>query len=117
MVKSIIIIVLFLFAISGICDFLFFLRKIIFTPKSKIKCYSVVFLTKDFALDELKYFWEKMRWYGGDFATMVIAFGDHLKAEEFEKCKKFCTGKSIILTTLEESIKEWKTPDLKNMSK
>lgn len=87
------------FCIAGICEFFYLIRLLFYFPKTRTKCYSFIVLKENFALKQLNFIWQKIKWQGEDFADGIIALTDNIKADELLNCKKFVTNKNIILCT------------------
>lgn len=86
------------FFIVGISEFVFLIRLIFYHPNAKTECYAVVVLKKDFALKQLNYIWQKMRWHGDNFAVGIIAITDNLDYNEISDCDTFIKDKNIFLS-------------------
>ena len=89
------------FCIAGICEFFYLIRLLFYFPKTRTKCYSLIVLKENFALKQLNFIWQKIKWQGEDFADGIVALTDNLKADELLICKKFVINKNIILCTLD----------------
>ncbi len=90
-----------IFAISGICEFIYILRLMICFPGTRIQNYSFVVLQKGFAIKELVFLWQKIKWQGDEFASGIVAITDNLDCVELSECEKFIDDKNILLCTSE----------------
>lgn len=99
MVKSFLLFLLFVFAIIGICEFIYILRMFFYSPRIRVQSYSLIVLKKGFAVKQLNFIWQKIRWYGDDFAIGVIALTDNIEYDEILDCDNFIKGKNINLCT------------------
>ncbi len=99
-VKSIFIAVLFILAILGICEFLYFLRSLFAYPGIRTNNYTIIVLKEKFAIKQLNFLWQKLSWYGNDFSCGIIAITDFIDDDEIILCNDFCVGKNIFLCDL-----------------
>ena len=99
MVEMLLLCVFCLFCIAGICEFLYLIRLLFYFPKIRTKCYSFIVLKENYAVKQLNFIWQKIKWQGEDFAYVIIALTDNIKSEELLNCEKFITDKNIILCT------------------
>lgn len=101
MVKSFLLIFLIVFAVAGICEFVYILKMLFYFPSTRVKNYSLIVLKKGYALKQLNYIWQKIRWHGDGFATGIIAITDVIEARELFDCSNFIKDKNIVLCTTE----------------
>ena len=101
MIKSFLIICFLIFTVIGICEFIYLLRKLLFYPGIHTCNYSIIILKRCFAVNQLKFFWQKYKWQGNEFAKEIIARTDDIHNDELEACKQYIIGKNIILCSLE----------------
>ena len=106
MVKTVLLIVLLLFAISGICEFIYLLRMLLFFPGKQFDNYILVELQPNFSVKQLNFLWQKIRWHGNAYACGIIATTDKLSTGEIKKCNSFIKNKSIILCEFNQICKE-----------
>lgn len=99
MVKSFLLVFLIIFAVAGICEFIYILRMLFYFPNTRVQNYSLVVLKKGYALKQLNYIWQKIKWHGEEFALGIIAITDGIEAKEFLDCNNFIKEKNIILCT------------------
>lgn len=97
MVETIIFFVFTIFAVAGICEFLYILTVIFSYPGYRCNNYSIVILKKGHSIRQLNFFWQKLKWRGNDFAKGIIAVTDKIEYEELLMCRDFIPGKDIIL--------------------
>lgn len=116
-----------IFTIAGICEFVYLIRLIFYFPHVKTNSYSLVVLKRDYAVRQLNFLWQKLKWQGEDFASGIIAITDNLENNEIMNCNKFIVNKKIILSSIDSLTKdtylqktgvlEWKSPIQANLEK
>ncbi len=89
------------FAVAGICEFIYILRMIFYFPNIRVQNFSLIVLKKGYAVKQLNYIWQKIRWHGDEFAFGIIAVTDALETKELCDCNRFVKDKNIILCTAE----------------
>lgn len=99
MVKSFLLVFLIVFAVAGICEFVYILKMLFYFPNIRVQNYSLIVLKKGYALRQLNYIWQKIRWHGDGFALGIIAITDDVETKELFDCNNFIKGKNIILCT------------------
>lgn len=109
-----------IFCIAGICEFFYLIRLLFYFPKTRTKCYSFVVLKEQFAVKQLNFIWQKIKWQGEDFADGIIALTDNIKLEELTTCQNFVANKNIILCNSDSlsdnaylqkmGVLKWKSP-------
>lgn len=99
MVKSFLLIFLILFAVAGICEFVYILKMLFYFPNTHVQNYALIVLKNGYALRQLNYIWQKIRWHGDEFAAGIIAITDDIETKELFDCDNFIKGKNIILCT------------------
>lgn len=97
MVKAILFIVSILLIVIGLCDFFYLIRSLFFYPGCMCNNYIVVMLKNKYALRQLNYIWQKIRWHGNAYANGIIAITDFLDFNEIFDCLKYIKGKNIVL--------------------
>lgn len=100
MVKSLLLLFLIVFAVAGVCEFIYILRLFFYFPNTRVQNYSLIVLKKGYAVKQLNYIWQKIRWHGEEFAMGIIAITDGIETKEFLDCRKFINGKNIMLCTV-----------------
>lgn len=100
MVKSFLFAFLIILAVSGVCEFIYVLRMIFYFPNIRVQNYSLVVLKKSYAVKQLNYIWQKIKWHGEEFSSGIIAITDGIETKEFLDCKNFADGKNIMLCTV-----------------
>lgn len=88
-----------LFSVMGICEFIYILRMFFYYPNTRSNDYLIIVLKSGYALKQLNYVWQKLRWHGDSFATGIIAVTDDIKENELLDCNIFIKSKNIILCT------------------
>ncbi len=96
-VKSILIILLTVLVVLGICELLYILKMIFFYPGVRLNNYALVVLKSNFAVKQLNYIWQKIKWLGDSYAVGIIAISDNLDENEILNCIDFICGKNIVL--------------------
>ena len=99
-VVNVLLIIFLLFAVVGICEFVYILKMMLYFPKIRVRHYSLVILKSGYALRQLSYMWQKIKWHGDSFALGIIAVTDDIDEAEYFDCKKFAEQKNIILSNL-----------------
>ncbi|MDO4607700.1 MAG: hypothetical protein Q4B40_00725 [Clostridia bacterium] len=99
MVKTLLLIFLVLFAVSGICELIYFLKMMFYYPNLRVHNYSLIILKSGNAVRQLNFVWQKLRWYGEDFSKGIIAVVDNLDTAEILNCTGFANDKKIVLCT------------------
>lgn len=102
MVKTILLLLLLIFAVAGICELIYNFKMIFHFPGKKFNKYVFVVLDEGFAVRQLDFLWQKMRWQGDGFANGIIALTDKLKTKEIINCAEYIKDKSIVLCPLDE---------------
>ncbi len=97
MVKTFLLIFLIVFAVCGICEFVYILRMLFYFPGMRVKNYALIVLKSGYAVNQLNYIWQKNRWQGDSFAVGIIALTDNLETKEILSCNKFIKNKNIVL--------------------
>lgn len=92
--------VFLLFAVTGICEFVYILKMMFYFPKTRVRHYSLVILKNGSAVKQLNYIWQKIKWHGDSFALGIIAVTDDIDETEYFECKKFVEEKNIILSDM-----------------
>ena len=72
---------------------------IFYFPNTRTKNYCLVVLKRDFALKQLNYYYQKMKWNGDMFAHSIIAVVDEIDASELMDCSEFIIDKNCIFCT------------------
>ena len=120
MVELLLLGLLAVFTIAGICEFVYLIRLMFYFPYVKTNSYSLVVLKEDYAVRQLNFLWQKLKWQGEDYASGIIAITDNLGYDELIDCSKFIVNKNIILSSIDSLTKdtylpktgvlEWKSP-------
>lgn len=97
MVKTILYVLSGLFAVSGICDFIYMIKMFFHCPKKRFKNYSLVLLENGYAVRQLDFLWQKISWHGDAFSCGIIADCNNLDENEMSDCVKYIRDKNIKL--------------------
>lgn len=90
-----------IFSIIGICEFIYILRLMVCFPSIRMQNYSFIILKKGFAIKQLVFLWQKIKWQGDEFALGIIAITDELDVNELFECERFINDKNILLCSSE----------------
>ncbi len=101
MVKGILISCVFLLAVAGMCEVIHLIRLYFVSDKQRNFNYSLVFLRKNRALNQLRYLYEQLVWQGGTYADTIIAIDRELDEDERKACFEFSLKKDIIIISPE----------------
>lgn len=96
-VKSILLISLLIFAVMGICELIYIIKMFFYYPGIRVNNYTLVVLKSNYAIKQLTFLWQKIRWQGDGYALGIIAITDNIKTKEILICNKFIADKNIIL--------------------
>lgn len=99
MVKLILFIAVIFLFVLGLCEFIYIFRMLFYFPNTRLNDYLIVVLTGGYALKELNYFWQKIKWHGDSLALGIIAITDNISNNELVACENFIKNKKIILCT------------------
>lgn len=102
MIKALLIAFLIIFALSGICDFLFFLKIVICYPDKKFSNDVVTVLKKGSALTQLGILTERLNWYGKCYADRIFAVVSDLDENEINECRGNIKNQNVILCTWDD---------------
>lgn len=97
MVKTILFVCFLLFAVSGMCDFIYLVKMFFHSPKKRFKNYSLVSLEQGCAVSQLDFLWQKISWNGESFSCGIIALCNNLDKNEISDCKDYVKNKNITL--------------------
>lgn len=97
MIKAILLSLFTVFAISGLCEFLYTVRMFFFMPKKRVSNYLLVMLESENAVKQLNFLWQKIIWHGDVYAKGIIALCDNIDADEQKHCQNFAENKNIFL--------------------
>lgn len=98
-VESLLLFVLLLFSVCGICEVVYIFSLLFSHPKIRTENYSFFVLRSGYAIKQLNYIWQKIKWDGDKFAVGIIAICDDIDDDELLECKNFSKNKNIILCT------------------
>ena len=97
MVNLVLISLLLIFSVLGICDLIYTIRLLFYNPKIRTESYPFLVLRKGYAIKQLNFIWQKIKWYGDEFSIGIIAVTDQLDYNELVECKCFADNKNILL--------------------
>ncbi len=100
MVKTILLVLCIVFAVLGLCEIIYFTKMFFYYPGVRSKNLIFVVLNNKYALKQLNFLWQKIKWQGDDYANAIIAITDNIDEFEMQNCKKFVFGKNIALCEL-----------------
>lgn len=96
MIKTVLLIFLLIFSILGLTDFIYGLKMRITKPDVSATTYTVMFLTKGNAVEQMEYALCNLRWTGDEFCQCLIACNDELDDYETEECKKIAKFYNVV---------------------
>ncbi len=85
--KPIIFIIIFVFAIFGLSEFLHILKLYFIFPKRKMYSHLVINLQNNTAEKQLLYAYEQYTWHGEGYADFLVFNCDNLSDEVYERCR------------------------------
>ena len=97
MVKTILLLLLLIFAVAGICEFVFLIKMLFYFPGKRFKTYTFLQLEQGYAIRQLEYFWQKILWNGEGYSSGILAITDNLQEKELLNCAGYIKNKNIIL--------------------
>ena len=119
--------ILTILLISGVCECVYLIRLLLYYPKTKTKCYSLVILKRHYAVKQLNFIWQKIKLHGEDFASGIFAVIDELEDDEILECKSFIGNKKIVLSDFDSlfnntflyssGVQKWKSQTQANNEK
>ena len=105
MVKTILLLLLLIFAVAGICELVFFIKMLFYFPGKKFKTYTLVQLEQGYAVRQLVYLWQKILWNGEGYSNGILAITDNLQEKELLNCIRYIKSKNIILCKKQELLR------------
>lgn len=90
-----------MFIVLGLCEVIYIFKMFFYYPNTRLNNFLLVVLTKGYALKELEFFWQKIRWYGDSLALEIIAITDSIDKNELNDCMIFAKNKKITLCSAE----------------
>ena len=100
MIKSVLFGLFIVLAVLGLCEIFYFFKMLFYYPGFKCDKCVIVVLRQKYALRQLNYIWQKIKWQGDDFANVVIGIIDYIDSEELTSCNDYSYQKNIILCDL-----------------
>lgn len=97
MIKTLLLLMFIIFAVAGICEFIYILKMFFFLPKKQVISFSLFVLEPHTAVKQLSFMWQKIRWHGNAFAHGIIAITDRLDTKEQLLCGEYAKEKNIFL--------------------
>lgn len=86
--KLLIFLVVLIFFILGLCEFLHLLKCFLVFPKRKMHSTLVVMLKEDTAISQIVFAGEQYKWLGSKLADRVIIVASGLRYETLTECEK-----------------------------
>ncbi|MBR5473345.1 MAG: hypothetical protein IKU82_05090, partial [Clostridia bacterium] len=102
---TILFVFLLVFAVLGITEFIYILSMMFYYPKTRTTSYAFIVLKNQYALKQLEFLWQKIKWQGDAFSVGIIAITDNIQQNELNKCFEFIVDKNIMLCTSSEIFK------------
>ncbi len=102
MVKTILLLLLLVFAVAGLCEFVFLIKILFYFPGKRFKTYTFMELYGGYAMRQLVYFWQKILWNGEGYSNGIIAITDNIQEKELLNCQRYIRNKNIILCKKQE---------------
>lgn len=96
MIKGFLLVLLFVFAILGLTNFIYSVKMKILAPKKKTVAYTVLFLDKGMAAEQISYAISQHIWFGDEFSECIVACVDGLEDEEKEQCRKLTENYNVV---------------------
>lgn len=100
-VKALLLIFLLLFTVLGLCDVIFTVKLFFYYPGIRTSNYTIIYLNNKYALKQLNFVWQKIKWYGDEYACGIIAITNSLNEQVISQCRKFVIDKNITLLNVE----------------
>lgn len=102
MVREILVAITLIFAVCGICEFIYIIKMFFIYPGVRTRNYSIIVLQKDYSIEQLNYIYQKIKWNGDEFSSGIVAFTDLLEQNEIDMCNKFISCNKIYLCNSKE---------------
>lgn len=102
MVKTLLLLLLLIFVVAGICEFIYIVKLLLHFPGKRFKTYTFITLESGFAVRQLDFVWQKIRWQGEGYSNGIIAVSDGLDINETLSCANYIKNKNIILCTKQD---------------
>ncbi|MBE6787679.1 MAG: hypothetical protein E7537_04965 [Ruminococcaceae bacterium] len=83
--KTVLIVMCFIFAVFGISEFLHAVKLYFAFPKRKLWAHIVVNLQNDTAEKQISFVCEQYLWHGADYADFIVFNGNNLCEETYER--------------------------------
>ncbi len=100
MVKTTLFIFFVVFAVLGLCEVIYFFKMLFYYPGMRCNNCIIIVLKDKYALRQLNFLWQKLKWLGNGYASVIIAITDYLELEEISSCADFTYDKNIVLCDL-----------------
>ncbi len=97
MIKTVLTIIVILFAVLGLSEFLHSLRLACFSLGPKRKTATVIVLDEDRAVEQLSYVISQSCWFGPQYSECIIAVTDSLSEETLRDCREYTKTSNVIL--------------------
>ncbi len=97
MIKSVLIVVCVLLAVSGLCEFIHTIRVAFCIPKKGRRGVMVVWLKPGICTQQIRFVSQQIEWYGSAYADHIIAVTSEVGDEELTECRALTENTDIIL--------------------
>ena len=101
MVKGILTVLIILFAVSGLCEFIHSVRLFFILPEKERSSLCVIRLQQGKAVQQLRFVLHQSHWLGSLYADKVVAISDGIESEELDVCKNLIESSDIVLCSSE----------------
>ncbi len=102
MVKGILTVLIILFAVSGLCEFIHSVRLFLILPEKERSSICIIRLEQGKSVQQLRFVLHQSHWLGSLYADKVIAISDGIEDEELDMCKSTVEYSDIVLCSNDE---------------
>ncbi len=95
--KYVLLLVLLIFAMMGLAEFMHGLKLKLHVPKGRAATYSVLVLGGACPEQQIAYAAEQQRWLGHAYADRVVALDDALTGEQRSRCSAIAEREQVVL--------------------
>ncbi len=88
--------------IVGLAEILHSVKLFLFSSNKKSSTYSLVILSNENYLGQLRYVAEQRNWLGSKYADYVVAINDFLDFDNINKASTFAKSKGIMICSLKQ---------------
>lgn len=100
MIKTVLITVVVLLALSGLCELLHLIRMLLCMPRGKSGVLTLIVLKSGIAAEQLNFASAQRLWLGDMYSSHIIAVDTYLDDTERENCRK-TAGNDITFCDIE----------------